>query len=153
MGLGHGRETPSPVYHCTILPQKHQAAEVPWTLWVLRMVCESTKKINKNTLSSWVRKPRGLGTSGCSGGEHTYLKSSVITELNEMLNTMNMASVLQGEDPPPLVYDINYIYKEVERGRIRMRKNWECKLGIHCKWWRKRQCVPEKIFNIKLIIV
>ena len=68
------------------------------------------KKINKYTLSSWVRKQRGLGTSGCSWGGYVFLKSSVIAELNEMLNTMNMASVLQGEYPPPLVNYINYIW-------------------------------------------
>ena len=28
------------------------------------------------------------------------LKSSAITELNELSNTMNMTSVLQGDDPP-----------------------------------------------------
>ena len=38
-------------------------------------------------------------------------------------------------------------YKEVESGRIRMRKKGEFKedtLGIHCKWWRNRQWVPVK---------
>ena len=38
-----------------------------------------------------------------------YLKSSIIAELNEMLNTMNMTSVLQREDPPPLFNYINHI--------------------------------------------
>ena len=38
-----------------------------------------------------------------------YLKSSAIVELNEMLNTMNMASVLQGDNPPILVNSVNYI--------------------------------------------
>ena len=32
-----------------------------------------------------------------------------MAELNEMLNTMNMASVLQGEDPPPLFNSGIYI--------------------------------------------
>ena len=68
------------------------------------------EKINNNALSSWVRKQRGLGTSGCSWYAYTCLKSSIITELHEMLNTMNMASVLQGKDPPPFVNDLNYIW-------------------------------------------
>ena len=70
------------------------------------------EKINNNRYLSClfqVKKPRGLGTSGCSGGGYAYLKSSIITELNELLNTMNMASVLQGKDPPPLVNDGNHI--------------------------------------------
>ena len=68
------------------------------------------RKINNNIVSSWVRKQCGLGTSGCSWGRHAYLKSSIIAELNEMLNTVNMASVLQGKDPPPLFNDGNYIW-------------------------------------------
>ena len=68
------------------------------------------RKINNNTVSSWVRKQCGLGTSGCSWGGHAYLKSSIIAELNELLNTVNMASVLQGKDPPPLFNYINYIW-------------------------------------------
>ena len=111
MGLGNGGWTPEPVYHCTTLLQKHQAAEVPWTLWVLRIACESMKKINNNALSSWVRKQGGLGTSGCSWYAYANLKFIIlITEENEMLNTMNMASVLQGKDPPPFVNDLNYIW-------------------------------------------
>ena len=38
-----------------------------------------------------------------------YLKSGAIAELNEMSNTMNMASVLQGDNPPILVNSANYI--------------------------------------------
>ena len=68
------------------------------------------KKINNNSLSSWVRKQGGLGTSGCCWCGYAFLKSSIITELNELLNTMNMASVLQGKDPPPLVNDGNHIW-------------------------------------------
>ena len=68
------------------------------------------EKINNNALSSWVRKQGGLGTSGCCQCGYAYLKSSIITELNELLNTMNMASVLQGKDPPPLVNDLNHIW-------------------------------------------
>ena len=68
------------------------------------------RKINNNAVSSLIRKQCGLGTSGCSWGGHAYLKSSVIAELNEMVNTVNMASVLQGKDPPPLFNYINYIW-------------------------------------------
>ena len=68
------------------------------------------EKFNNNALSSWVRKQRGLGTSGCCQCGYGSLKSSIITELTELSNTMNMASVLQGKDPPPFVNDLNYIW-------------------------------------------
>ena len=68
------------------------------------------EKINNNALSSWVRKQGDLGTNGCCRCGYAYLKSSIIAELNELLNTMNMASVLQGKDPPPLVNDLNHIW-------------------------------------------
>ena len=62
-----------------------------------------------------------------------------------------LTSQLNGSYPFSIVFQrIMKAYKEVESGRIRMRKKWECKLGIHCKWWRKRQCVPEKMFKIKI---
>ena len=70
-------------------------------------ICE---KINNNFLSLWVRKQGGLGTSSCYRCGYAFLKSNIITELHEMLNTMNMASVLQGKDPPPLVNDLNHIW-------------------------------------------
>ena len=57
-----------------------------------------------------------------------------------------VTSQLNGSYPSSIMFQrIMKAYKEVESGRIRMRKKWECKLGIHCKWWRKRLCVPEKI--------
>ena len=91
MGFGNGSETPDPVYHCTILPRKHQAADVPWTLWVLRMVCESRKKINNDTLvSSWVNKPNRLEAACCAWRRNACLKNSAMTELNQLSNTMNV---------------------------------------------------------------
>ena len=66
---------------------------------------------NDNNLSSWVKKQYGLGTNGCSWYAYAYLKnSSIVAEFRETLNTMNMASVLQGKDPPPFVEYINYIW-------------------------------------------
>ena len=75
------------------------------------MVCESVKKINNHdhVVNSIIRNQCGVGSIGCSWGRHAYLKSSVIADLNEMVNTVNMVSVLQGEDPPPLVNTGNHI--------------------------------------------
>ena len=131
-GRGHGRETPVPVYHCTMLPQKHQAAEVPWTLWVLIIVYASMKKINNNTCLSClflIKKPRGLGTSDCSWFAFVFLKFKTITKLNEMLNTVNIASMLQGKNPPPLVKDLNYIWNMswswiIHRTVLYWHRNW-----------------------------
>ena len=69
------------------------------------------EKINNNSLSWEVKKPRGLGTTGCSWCDYANLKSSAITELSELSNTMNMVMVLQGKDPPPLIDVLNYIWK------------------------------------------
>ena len=68
------------------------------------------EKINNNALSSWVRKQRGLGTSSCSWGGYGSLKFNMIAELTELSNTLNMATVLQGKDPPPLVEVGNHVW-------------------------------------------
>ena len=68
------------------------------------------QKINNNAVSSLISKQCRLGASGCSWGGHACLKSSAIAELNEMWNTVNIASVLQGEDPPPLFNSGIYIW-------------------------------------------
>ena len=61
------------------------------------------------------------------------------------LDSAILTSQLNRSYPVSMVFQrIIKAYKEVESGRIRMRKNWECTLGIHCKWWRNRQCVPVK---------
>ena len=51
---------------------------------------------NDNFVNSLINKQCGLGSTGGSRGGNACLNSSGIAELNEMLNTMNMASVLQG---------------------------------------------------------
>ena len=101
-----------PLFQCTIARYCHKntrqrRCHEPCGCWEWHA---NLRKINNNTVSSWVRKQCGLGTSGCSWGGHPYLKSGIIAELHEMLNTMNMASVLQGKDPPPLVNYINHIW-------------------------------------------
>ena len=68
------------------------------------------EKINNNALSSWVRKQRGLGTSSCSWGGYGSLKFNMIAELTELSNTLNMATVLQGKNPPPLVEVGNHVW-------------------------------------------
>ena len=64
---------------------------------------------NDHVVSSLISKQCGLGSSGCSCGGNACLKSGVIAELNEMWNAVNIASVLQGEDPPPLFNSGIYI--------------------------------------------
>ena len=100
-----------------------------------RCDCASLKfwKINNNKCLSYlfpVRKPRNLWTSGYSWHGYVSLKFKTITKLNELLNTMNMASVLQGENPPPLVKDIHYIWKYHEVGLY----IWLCYNDIVIEW-------------------
>ena len=65
---------------------------------------------NDNLVSSLINKQSGLESAGGSWGRNVSLKSSAITELNEMLNTMYMTSMLQGHNPPPLFNVRIYIW-------------------------------------------
>ena len=38
----------------------------------------------------------------CTLGGNAYLESMAIAKLNEIMDTMNMESMLQGDDPPML---------------------------------------------------
>ena len=60
-----------------------------------------------------------------------------------------MTPQLNGSNPSSILFwSVMKAYKEVESG-IRMGilvwKKPDCNGRIHCVWWRKRQCVPEKI--------
>ena len=89
------------------------------------------------------------GSTPIGLGRKSHLK--YFMKFDYTFDSAILTSQLNGSYPISIVFQrIMKTYKEVESGRIRMRKNWECKLGIHCKWWRKRQCVPEKMFKIKI---
>ena len=103
-----------PLFQCTTARYYHKntrqrRCHAPCGCW--EWYANLQKKINNNTLFLWVRKQGGLGTSSCYRCGYAFLKSNIITDLHEMLNTMNMASVLQGEYPPPLVDSGNHIWK------------------------------------------
>ena len=68
------------------------------------------RKINNNAVSSLISKQSRLGASGCSWGRHVHLKSNAIAELNETWNTVNIASMLQRDEPPPLFNGGSYIW-------------------------------------------
>ena len=69
-----------PLFQCTIAQYCHKNTRQrkyhePCGCW--EWYANLRKKINKNALSSWVRKPRGLGTSGCSWCDYACLKKAV----------------------------------------------------------------------------
>ena len=102
------------------------------------------KKINNNICLSClfrVRKPHNLGTSDRSWYAYMSLKFKTIAKLNEMLNTMNMASVLQGKNPPPLVNDLHYIWNMSWRWII----HWTV-LYWHLNW--KERSHPPYCFKV-----
>ena len=47
----------------------------------------------------------GLLSTGCTLGGNAYLESMAIAKLNEIMDTMNMESMLQGDDPP-MLFDV-----------------------------------------------
>ena len=62
------------------------------------------EKINDESLVSlWVNKPNPLEAAWCAWRRNASLKNSAMAKLNELSNTMNMTSMLQGEDPPIVV--------------------------------------------------
>ena len=63
--------------------------------------------INNNSLNSLINKRYDLESTGCSWYGYGTLKSSAIVELNDMLNTLNMVSMLQGDNPPIVVDGLN----------------------------------------------
>ena len=55
-------------------------------------------------------------------------------KLDYTFDSAIIASQLNGSYPVSILFQrVMKTYDEVEKGRIKMRKNRECTLGIHCK--------------------